>query len=85
MPEIGATRLAGRLSSVLSDLRRQAAAIEQDISAAAAELGTELKAGKQVAAAIRAETASVRQSFADLLGNQPPADQTEQPDPKEGA
>lgn len=76
MPEAGGRRLAGEFKGLLGELRQLSAEVRTDIASAAAELMTELKAGKEVARQIREETAEVRAAFGEVLGNAPPADES---------
>lgn len=72
MPEVGGGKLAGEFGGMMADVRRMIDETKLDIAAAVTELTTEVQAGKQVAKAIRAEAAQVRQAFGSVLGNAAP-------------
>lgn len=74
MPEIGGKKLAGELGAMLQDVRRLVDEVRLDVAGAATELASEIRGGKDVAKALRAEAAEVRKAFSEVLGNQPPAD-----------
>lgn len=69
MPEIGGNKLAGDLSTMLSDIRKRIDQTRSEIQDASNELLTEIDNGAVIAKAIRAEAASVRQAFGSVLGN----------------
>lgn len=76
MPEAGGRKLAGEFKGLLGEVRQLATEVRADIASAAAELMTEIKAGKEIAKQIRTETDEVRAAFAEVLGNAPPVDET---------
>lgn len=74
MPEIGGKRLAGELGGMLADVRKMVDEAKLGLAGAVTELVTEIKSGKEVERAIRAEAAEVRKAFGEVLGNAPPTD-----------
>ncbi len=64
--------LGGSLSGILSDVRKAVDDVRLDIAGAASELVEEVRAGKQIARALRTEAANVRAEYATILGNAPP-------------
>lgn len=64
--------LGGSLKGMLSDVRKVVEETRLEITGAASELVEEIKAGKQIARALRTEAANVRAEYATILGNAPP-------------
>jgi hypothetical protein len=69
MAEIGGKKLVGEIGSIFDDVRKAVEQAKLGISGAASELMTEVRDLKHVETAIRAETASVREFKASVLGN----------------
>jgi hypothetical protein len=72
MPEIGGKRLAGDLTSMLTDLRTQIDSAKQGVAAAVKEIKEELSVLGTVETVLRSEAAAIRASTGEVLGNNPP-------------
>ena len=78
MPEVGGKQLANDFVSMMADVRKAIDELKKTVADALAELRTEItKGASDSALAIRKEAAAVRQGYATLLGNAPPAGDTE--------
>ena len=75
MPEVGGRRLAGEFGSMIADVRKLVDEAKLGLAAAVTEFATEIKAGKEVERALRAEARAVREAFGSVLGNNPPAEE----------
>jgi hypothetical protein len=84
MPEVGGKQLAANFGSMLGDLRKLVDEVKAEVGAAVTELADEVRSGKDVAKAIRAEAAEVRKTFGDVLGNRPPGDPPDPTKPQGG-
>lgn len=84
MPEVGGKRLAADFGAMLADLRALVDEVKNDVGAAVQELAGEVRSGKDVAKAIRAEAAEVRKTFGDVLGNRAPKDEPDPTKPQGG-
>lgn len=76
MPEVGGKKLATEFGGMLAGVRKMVDEAKLGIAAAVTELVTEVKSGKQVETALRAEAAEVRKAFGEVLGNAPPETET---------
>ena len=66
--------IGASLAGVLAEVRKAVEETRLEIAGAASELVTEVRAGKQIARALRTEAANVRADYAKILGNAPPAE-----------
>ncbi len=78
MPEIGGGKLAGEFSQMIADMRERMGQAKKVLADATSELYGEVRASEEVAKQIRSEAAMIRESFAQVLGNRPPADDSEE-------
>lgn len=67
--EIGGKKLVGELGGIFAQIRKATDEARMGVAAAASELMTEVQGLKGVEKAIRAETATVREFTASVLGN----------------
>jgi hypothetical protein len=81
MPELGGKKLAGEFGGLLAGVRKLVDEAKLGIAAAITELTSEIQSGKEVERAIRAEAQVVRDAFAEVLGNSPPAAAEQSPSP----
>ncbi len=80
MPEVGGRQLAGEFSSMMADIRKSNEESKQLVAEAVKELQQEVTGGAADAAkALRNEAAEVRKGYAELLGNNPSADDATAP------
>lgn len=73
MPNAGGANLAGEFTMMLADVRKEIDAVRDELKGGVAELIGEIQSGRAAAKALRAEAATVRASFAQVLGNNPGA------------
>lgn len=80
----GGKTLAGGLQMMLADIRKAAAETHEQIKQAADELKAEIQNGPLVVRALREEAAHVRASFGEMLGNNPPESNEQEPPGERG-
>lgn len=70
MPEIaGSTKLSLDLGTIFEGIKKEMEEVKAEIAAAGKELVAEIQGGRGVATALRAEAATVRRTFGQVLGN----------------
>lgn len=70
MPEIGGKSLAADVKIGLAGLKQEIAELRMSAAGAITELKSEIVNGKEGVKRIQAETAAVKDAFAEILGNE---------------
>lgn len=78
--EIGGSKLVGDLGGIFAQMKKAVAEAQLGVAAAATELVAEVQGLKGVEKAIRAETATVRDFTASVLGNAVGGENIDDPD-----